>query len=197
MALALFSHQVIENQPVEGLIIASVHQRLQRLPVQRAYQRDQAQEHAHAVLQMARCQFEGLRAQHSEGEEEPDPEVLCDLATHHIRQGHPDLAVAALQTAVRSPAFRFRAGAELGRLALARGDTRHGIAWFECAIEAPAPTLEDRLSVLYELGDALESVGEHVRALTVLLELDADSPGYRDVSARVARLKQTLEEPAG
>jgi hypothetical protein len=141
--------------------------------------------------------FEGLRAQHSESEEEPDPAVLCDLATHHIRQGHPDLAVAALQTAVRSPAFRFRAGAELGRLSLGRGDIRHGIAWFECAIEAPSPTVEDRLSVLYELGEALENVGENVRALAVLLELDAYSPGYRDVPARVERLKQAIEEPAG
>jgi hypothetical protein len=41
---------------------------------------------------------------------------------------------------------------------------------------------------LYDLGETLETVGEHARALAVFLELESESGGYRDVAGRIERL---------
>jgi len=44
--------------------------------------------------------------------------------------------------------------------------------------------------VLYDLADALERSGESARALAVLLEIEADAGGYRDVHQRVEVLSR-------
>jgi tetratricopeptide (TPR) repeat protein len=99
-------------------------------------------------------------------------------------------AIKALELAVRAPRVRFEAASLLARLLLGRGDRREAIEWFERAAEAPAPTLEASRSLLYDLGGALESSGEHARALAVFLELQTEAGEYRDVARRVDRLRR-------
>ena len=41
-----------------------------------------------------------------------------------------------------------------------------------------------------ELADALETTGEHTRALAVLLDLVAEQSDYRDARARIERLSR-------
>ena len=69
--------------------------------------------------------------------------------------------------------------------------TAKAVEWFERAAEAPPPTAEDGRLLLYDLADALESVGEVARALAICTELHAEAGNYRDVSARVDRLAKT------
>jgi hypothetical protein len=64
-------------------------------------------------------------------------------------------------------------------------------------LDVAAPTREDGLAVLYELGVALEAVGESTRALAVLLEVEADQPGYRDVQQRLEALSRAEDERRG
>ena len=68
------------------------------------------------------------------------------------------------------------------------------IEWFERALEAPAPSPEERYGVLYDLGDVLEAMGETSRALAVFLELAADVPNFRDVGQRVTTLSSAETE---
>ena len=56
------------------------------------------------------------------------------------------------------------------------------------AAQTPAHTSDDANQVLYELAEALESVGEVARALAICLELQAEAGDYKDISARVDRL---------
>ena len=42
--------------------------------------------------------------------------------------------------------------------------------------------------VLYELAEVLQQLGETARALAILMELDADAGGYRDVRTRIEYL---------
>ncbi len=42
--------------------------------------------------------------------------------------------------------------------------------------------------MLYDLAAALERLGESARALAILMELDADAGGYRDVRTRIEHL---------
>jgi tetratricopeptide (TPR) repeat protein len=86
------------------------------------------------------------------------------------------------------PLWRFRAASELGRLYIAQEQLEPAVEWLERAAEAPAPTAEEGFAVLYDLAVALEGLGESARALAVLMELDADAGGYRDVRERVDRL---------
>ena len=64
------------------------------------------------------------------------------------------------------------------------------VAWLEIASQIPAPTVEDGRALLYELGEALEAVGETVRALAVFLELQSEAGEYQDVAKRVERLSR-------
>jgi tetratricopeptide (TPR) repeat protein len=118
-------------------------------------------------------------------------------ATQHYRlalayrdMGMVPEATRELEVAARSPRLRFEAAALLGRLCNQRGERHRAIEWLERAAEAPAPSVEEGRSLLYELADTLEGVGEGARALAVLLELRADAGEYRDVTRRIDRLSR-------
>ena len=104
--------------------------------------------------------------------------------------GNVDRAIEAFETASRSPRHRFQASWSLGRIYRDRDQPQKAIEWFERATQAPAPTPDEGFTLLYELADTLEAMGETARALAVCLELVADAGDFRDVKARVARLNK-------
>jgi lipopolysaccharide biosynthesis regulator YciM len=112
------------------------------------------------------------------------------LALTYREMNMPDDAIKALEQAARSPRQRFDAASMLGRLYLERNDRSKAIEWLERAAEAPAPTPDAGRALLYDLAQALESVGEHARALAVFVELESESGGYRDVAGQIERLSK-------
>jgi tetratricopeptide (TPR) repeat protein len=134
--------------------------------------------------------FDGMRSQAGRESQLQDAQARYAAAIDHANHGRLDQAVAAFEDAARVPLLRFQAGTRLGRLHIARGDLAKGVEWLERATQAPAPTLEEGHAVMYELADALEHLGEHARALAVLLELSADAGEYRDIPARIDRLSK-------
>ena len=110
------------------------------------------------------------------------------LGKAYAQMGMTKEAASALRAAARSPMLRFEAASVLGRLFHQQGNIPHAVEWLERAAEAPAPGADESCELLYELGTILETAGETSRALAVFLELQADTPGYRDVDARVERL---------
>ena len=112
------------------------------------------------------------------------------LAVTYVEMSMPDDAIKALEIAARSPRQRFDAASMLGRLYLERNDHAHAIEWLEHAAEAPAPTPDAGRALLYDLATALETVGEHARALAVFVELESESGGYRDVAGQIKRLSK-------
>jgi tetratricopeptide (TPR) repeat protein len=112
------------------------------------------------------------------------------LAVTYVEMSMPDDAIKALEIAARSPRQRFDAASMLGRLYLERNDHAHAIEWLEHAAEAPAPTPDAGRALLYDLAQALETVGEHARALAVFVELESESGGYRDVAGQIQRLSK-------
>ena len=111
------------------------------------------------------------------------------LAATYMQMGMQEDAMKALEVAARSPRHRFRAGAMLAKAHLDAGDQIHAIDWYERAAEATPPTPEAAHALLYDLASVLEAQGEGARALAVLLELQAEAGGYRDVSVRLEQLK--------
>jgi tetratricopeptide (TPR) repeat protein len=141
--------------------------------------------------------FEGLRQERGRDLEGVGAALAYDQASEHFNRGEIDEAAACLRTAARDPLFRFRAASMLA--SIARDQQRYGeaVEWLERAAEAPAPTNEASHSLLYELGDILESSQEDARALAVFMELQAAVPGYRDVADRVATLSRRQAGLAG
>ncbi|MBI4887124.1 MAG: tetratricopeptide repeat protein [Acidobacteria bacterium] len=109
-------------------------------------------------------------------------------ALEHLAAGRPDEAAAALREAGQAPRMQAKAAAELGRLYVRRGDLQAGVEWLGRAADLRPETPEDGFAVLYELAEALERLGEPARALAILIDLDADSGGYRDARARIEQL---------
>jgi tetratricopeptide (TPR) repeat protein len=134
--------------------------------------------------------FADMRARAAREEQAADASEQYERGLHHLEHGRVADALADLQGAARTPLFRFRASARLGRLYVARGDFQDGIDWLERAAEAPAPSPDEMLSVLYDLAGTLERVGEAARALAILMEIEADRGAYRDVRERIGQLSR-------
>lgn len=110
-----------------------------------------------------------------------------------IDEGLDREAIAALESAARVPMMRFKAAARLGRFLIDRGDLSEGVEWLERAAEAPAPSPGEGHDLLYELAGALEAQGESARALAILMEIDAEADGYRDVRTRIMHLTRAQQ----
>jgi tetratricopeptide (TPR) repeat protein len=108
----------------------------------------------------------------------------------YLTEGRPAEAITNLEDASRIPALRFEAASQLARIYQGRGDLSRTIEWIERALEAPAPVLQDRLALMYDLGDALATQRETSRAMAVFMEVESESSGYRDVRERIAQLSQ-------
>jgi tetratricopeptide (TPR) repeat protein len=120
-----------------------------------------------------------------------------DHAARNFRVGQTYAAAAmlkeaadAFEKAARDPRYRFRSAQSLGRLYRKHGMLNEAVEWLDIASEAPAPKIDEHRSALYELADALETTGEHTRALAVLLDLVAEQSDYRDARARIERLSR-------
>ena len=132
--------------------------------------------------------FEQLRDQAGSQSPVASAEAEYTRALAFRQAGDIDACIAALQHAARAPRLQFEAASMVAALFRERGELAESIEWLERAAEAPAPAPADAHRVLYDLADALETVGESTRALAVCLELQADAGPYRDVAARVERL---------
>ncbi|HXG55107.1 MAG TPA: tetratricopeptide repeat protein [Vicinamibacterales bacterium] len=132
--------------------------------------------------------FAGMRDEAAQDEGSDEAGEHMAVARTYIEMGISDEAVEPLETAARSPRYRFEAAGTLARLARDKGDLLNAIEWFERAAETPAPSAEEGQALLYDLGATLQMAGESARALAVFLELEADVANYRDVTARVETL---------
>jgi tetratricopeptide (TPR) repeat protein len=132
--------------------------------------------------------FQDFRSEVSRQTDSHEAGEHMGLAKTYLEMGMEDEALGALREAARAPAYRFEAGAMLGRLYQKRNELAQAAEWLERAAEAPAPTAVAGRELLYDLGAILETIGETARALAVFLELQAEAGEYRDVAARVERL---------
>jgi tetratricopeptide (TPR) repeat protein len=126
-------------------------------------------------------------------EQEAKAAEQYDRGTRHLEEGRLVDALDELQRAARVPAMRFKAAASLGRFLASRGECTDAVDWMERAAEAPPPSIDEGRSLLYDLADALERLGEHGRAMAILLEVQADAGIYRDVAERIERLRGMLQ----
>ena len=123
--------------------------------------------------------FGGMREQASKrtGLDDAEKEYKRGLALRAA--GDIDGCIKALENASRAPKLRFATAWLIARLYRDRGMIGPTLEWLERAAQTPAHTTEDGYLVLYELAEALESIGEHARALAICLELQAEAGDYK------------------
>jgi hypothetical protein len=131
--------------------------------------------------------FEELRAKVASDQDKKARDQY-QRALRHLEDGKIAEAIANLEEATRTPTLRFEAASRLARIHITRGELGAAVDWLERAVEAPSPTPEEGRAAMYELADTLGRLGETARALAVLMELEGDSSGYRDVRERIERL---------
>jgi tetratricopeptide (TPR) repeat protein len=102
-----------------------------------------------------------------------------------------DDAVRALEAATTSENLRFKAASLLGVLHRQRGHSAPAVEWLDRAARWAPPATDIGRAVRYDLGGALEDVGDHDRALAVYTGLESEQVGYRDVSDRIQRLLES------
>jgi tetratricopeptide (TPR) repeat protein len=132
--------------------------------------------------------FERLRDEASKHSGGDSGDELLSHGMSLRQAGKIDESIQAFELASRSPRHRFQAATLIGRTHRGRGHMPVAIEWFERAAQAPAPSEEEAHMLMYELADALESVGEVARALAICIELQSRAPEFRDVGACVDRL---------
>ena len=123
-----------------------------------------------------------------------DAAALFERGQQRLEKGQARDGIADLEEAARVPAFRFQAASRLGREYLTRGHAQAAIEWLERAADVAAPSRDATLTVLYELGVALQRVGESARALAVFIEIESEEPGFRDVASRLTALARVEDE---
>ena len=141
--------------------------------------------------------FEAMRPRGADYRTVAEGAELYERGVRRLEDGEVRDGLADLAEAARVPAFRFPAAARLGREYVARGHAHAGIEWLERAAEMPAPSRDAGLAVLYDLGAALDAVGEGTRSLAVMMEIEADEPNYRDVRQRLEVLTRAEEKRRG
>jgi len=141
--------------------------------------------------------FASMRSRAAEDPKMAGAATIYERGLNHVLHDRIDDAMADLAAAARAPLYRFTAAAQLGRLHIERGELKAAVEWLERAAEAPAPTPDEGVALLYDLADTLDRRGESARALAVLMELDADAAGYRDVQQRINELSRQQERSPG
>lgn len=147
---------------------------------------------AHGGVPSLETVFGEMRARVT-AEQETTATEQYECGMRHLEEGRLIEALEELQASARTPTLRFKAAGSLGRVLASRGEYKDAIDWMERAAEAPPPSVDEGRSLLYDLADALEHLGEHARALAILLELQEDAGDYRDVDERIERLRDALQ----
>jgi len=131
---------------------------------------------------------EGVRAQISES----DSSTHYDLGVAYKEMGlHPD-AISEFGIAGRDPKLECTCFAMIGMIHLEMGDLDHAAEAYIRGLAAAQKTVDQEMSLYYDLGIVYEMKGSGSEALYYFQKIARRDPGYRDVKERI----EALEPPA-
>ncbi len=121
--------------------------------------------------------------------DEGDFQTHYDLGMAYREMGLVEDALREFQAAARSPEKAREAYAAMAMLYREMGNRKDARAALMMALAVPTGSPEDRAAVLYELGDLSEEEGDAEAALRFFEKAAREAPGFRDVAARIRRLR--------
>jgi len=108
----------------------------------------------------------------------------------HFNLGIAYKEMGLIPEAIREFQISSRDQGMIGVCYVEQGIASSAVEWFERALESPNLEDDPRLALRYDLASALELAGDVDRACTVLEEIKAERPGFRDVRERLSGLSE-------
>jgi tetratricopeptide (TPR) repeat protein len=121
--------------------------------------------------------------------EEEDFDTHFNLGLAYREMGLLEEAIGEFQLSARSPDYLMESASMIGACYLENGLAEQAAEWYQRALTAPSLPPEAELGLRYELGRAHELAGNTTAALACFSEVLAINPAFRDVVARVSKLR--------
>ncbi len=118
-----------------------------------------------------------------------DYDTHYNLGIAYREMGLVDEAIGEFQLAAKSEQFLVDCCSLLGTSFLEKGFPDLAVKWYERGLEAPKVLDEERLGLLYELGNLYLSTGERGTAKKTFAEIYGSNSNYRDVVAKLEELR--------
>ena len=121
--------------------------------------------------------------------EEEDFDTHFNLGLAYREMGLLDEAIGEFQLSAKSSDYLVESASMIGACYIEKGLPEQGAEWYQRALTAPVVPPEAELGLRYELGRAHELAGNTTAALGCFSEVLAINPAFRDVVARVSKLR--------
>jgi tetratricopeptide (TPR) repeat protein len=131
----------------------------------------------------------GVRAQVAEA----DSATHYDLGVAYKEMGLLGEAIAEFEAAARDPHRECMCYAMIGLIYLEQNDLERSAESYIKALSAQSKTVEQEMSLYYDLGTVYEMKGAKKEALYYFQKIARRDPGYRDISDRIAILSPGAE----
>ena len=105
----------------------------------------------------------------------------------YFRRGELDKAISEFQLSQKSPQYRIRALAFMGKCTAQKGLVEMALEQFKAALEGLEKSDPMRKDCLYDMGNAFERLGQEEQALNSFRELYAIDVNFKDVSAKLEK----------
>ncbi len=133
----------------------------------------------------------GVRAQVAEA----DSATHYDLGVAYKEMGLLGEAIAEFEAAARDPHRECMCYAMMGLIYLEQNDLERSAESYIKALAAQSKTVEQEMSLYYDLGTVYEMKGAKKEALYYFQKIARRDPGYRDTSDRIEQLMPGAEPP--
>lgn len=106
-----------------------------------------------------------------------------------------DSALEDFRQAAKDPQYAGKAHVQMALCFRSTGRYDEAIAAFRHALQAPTFSPQERLYVLYLLGQTFEALGRYADSLEAYGWIRKEDPGFRDVAQRIKHLTSKGEDP--
>jgi tetratricopeptide (TPR) repeat protein len=134
----------------------------------------------------------GVKAQVAEN----DSATHYDLGVAYKEMGLLPDAVGEFETAGRDATRECMCFAMIGMIYLEQNQLDRAAEAYVRALSAAQKTVEQEMSLYYDLGNVYEMKGKNQDALYYFQKIARRDPGYRDVTDRIAQLSPAPAQPA-
>ena len=114
-------------------------------------------------------------------DQEKEPETHYNLGIAYMEMGLTEEAIAELQITMDYPEYLIRTAGILSNCYVQVGAFDKALAVLTRAIKSSEASQQELVSLKYDLAQTMKLAGHQTSAITVLKEIQEETPGYRDV----------------
>ncbi len=114
-------------------------------------------------------------------DQEKEPETHYNLGIAYMEMGLTEEAISELQITMDYPEYLIRTAGILSNCYVQVGAFDKALAVLTRAIKSSEASQQELVSLKYDLAQTMKLAGHQTSAITVLKEIQEETPGYRDV----------------